>query len=109
MPTIQDSLQRLIYPSMNFTLITFQIIVYCREREDQKFYFPCNQWLAKDEGDGQIVRQLTATTDSSAAFQGMFKLIADEKTTNFLQRSSQEQVSRMKAASTLWITLRLLN
>ena len=44
--------------------------MYCREREGHKFYFPCNQWLAKDEGDGQIVRQLTATTDSSAAFEG---------------------------------------
>ena len=50
--------------------LLFQIIVYCREREEQKFYFPCSQWLAKDEGDGQIVRQLTASTDSSAAFQG---------------------------------------
>ena len=44
--------------------------MYCREREDRKFYFPCNQWLAKDEGDGQIVRHLAATTDSSAAFEG---------------------------------------
>ena len=44
--------------------------MYCREREDRKFYFPCNQWLAKDEGDGLVVRQLTATTDSSAAFEG---------------------------------------
>lgn len=50
--------------------LIFQIIVYCREREERKFFFPCNQWLAKDEGDGQIVRQLTASTDSSAAFQG---------------------------------------
>ena len=50
--------------------LSFQIIVYCREKEEQKFYFPCDQWLAKDEGDGQIVRQLTASTDSSAAFQG---------------------------------------
>lgn len=50
--------------------LIFQIIVYCREREECKFFFPCNQWLAKDEGDGQIVRQLTASTDSSAAFQG---------------------------------------
>ena len=49
---------------------SFQIIVYCREREDRRFYFPCDQWLAKDEGDGLIVRQLTATTDSSAAFEG---------------------------------------
>lgn len=47
-----------------------KIIVYCREREDQKFYFPCNQWLAKDEGDGMTRRQLTASTDSSAVFQG---------------------------------------
>lgn len=50
--------------------LIFQIIVYCREREERKFFFPCNQWLAKDEGDGQIVRHLTASTDSSAAFQG---------------------------------------
>ena len=66
----------LIVGSVNFKLLNsfqnffFQIIVYCREREERKFYFPCNQWLAKDEGDGLIVRQLTATTDSSASFQG---------------------------------------
>lgn len=52
-----------------------KIIVYCREREDRKFYFPCNQWLAKDEGDGQIIRQLTATSDSSAAFEGYQYLV----------------------------------
>ncbi|XP_015749537.1 PREDICTED: lipoxygenase homology domain-containing protein 1-like, partial [Acropora digitifera] len=52
-----------------------KIIVYCREREDRKFYFPCDQWLAKDEGDGQIVRHLAATTDSSAAFEGYQYLV----------------------------------
>ena len=56
----------------------FQIIVYCREREDQKFYFPCNQWLAKDEGDGMTRRQLTASTDSSAVFQGLLHWIPEE-------------------------------
>ena len=48
----------------------FKVIVYDREKESRKFFFPCNQWLAKDEGDGMISRQLSATNDSAASFQG---------------------------------------
>ena len=28
-----------------------------------KYFCPCNKWLAKDEDDGQISRDLLATTD----------------------------------------------
>lgn len=31
-----------------------------------KYYFPCGQWLAKDEGDGQICRDLTGSLDPLA-------------------------------------------
>lgn len=34
------------------------ITVYVNGSE--RFYFPCNKWLAKDEGDGQICRDLFA-------------------------------------------------
>lgn len=33
-------------------------------------YFPCDQWLDKDEGDGQIRRQLTATKKSTDTRKG---------------------------------------
>ncbi|XP_078666046.1 lipoxygenase homology domain-containing protein 1-like isoform X1 [Branchiostoma floridae x Branchiostoma belcheri] len=31
-----------------------------------KFYFPCGQWLAKDEGDGRIARDLLGSKDPTA-------------------------------------------
>ena len=33
-------------------------------------YFPCDQWLDKDEGDGQIRRQLMATKKSTDKRKG---------------------------------------
>ncbi|KAK3743619.1 hypothetical protein QZH41_017695 [Actinostola sp. cb2023] len=48
-----------------------KIIVYERENAEKKYYFPCYQWLATDEGDGRIVRDLTATTDSKSGRQGI--------------------------------------
>ncbi len=33
-------------------------------------YFPCDQWLDKDEGDGQIRRQLMATKKATDARKG---------------------------------------
>ncbi len=32
---------------------------------DVKYYCPCSKWLAKDEDDGQISRDLLATDDIS--------------------------------------------
>ena len=31
-----------------------------------KYYFPCGQWLAKDEGDGAICRDLIGSKDPLA-------------------------------------------
>ena len=31
-----------------------------------KFYFPCGQWLSKDEGDGLIYRDLIGSRDPLA-------------------------------------------
>ncbi|EDO27618.1 predicted protein, partial [Nematostella vectensis] len=52
-----------------------QVTVYDREFPEKKYYFPCHQWLAKDEGDHQIVRQLTATTDQSASSEGYVYMV----------------------------------
>jgi hypothetical protein len=35
-----------------------------------KFFFPCGQWLAKDEGDGLICRDLIGSTDPLAIRKG---------------------------------------
>ncbi|KAJ8050374.1 Lipoxygenase-likey domain-containing protein 1 [Holothuria leucospilota] len=35
-----------------------------------KFYFPCHQWLAKDEGDGAISRDLLGSRDPAATRKG---------------------------------------
>ena len=37
-------------------------------------YFPCDQWLDKDEGDGQIRRQLMATKKSTDKRKGTLSL-----------------------------------
>ena len=38
-------------------------------------YFPCDQWLDKDEGDGQIRRQLMATKKSTDKRKGILRLL----------------------------------
>ena len=36
-----------------------------------KFYFPCGQWLAKDEGDGLICRDLVGSQDPLGVRKGL--------------------------------------
>lgn len=38
-------------------------------------YFPCDQWLDKDEGDGQIRRQLMATKKATDKRKGTVSII----------------------------------
>ena len=35
-----------------------------------KYYFPCGQWLAKDEGDGAICRELIGSKDQFSLAKG---------------------------------------
>jgi len=35
-----------------------------------KYFFPCSQWLARDEGDGAIVRTLLGSRDPFAVRKG---------------------------------------
>jgi hypothetical protein len=37
-----------------------RIVVTDLKNPNAKYYFPCSQWLAKDEGDGLICRDLMA-------------------------------------------------
>lgn len=37
-----------------------------------KYFFPCGQWLAKDEGDGAICRDLAGSKDPFAMRKGEF-------------------------------------
>ena len=39
-----------------------------------KYFFPCGQWLAKDEGDGQISRDLVGSRDPLAIRKGKHQL-----------------------------------
>ena len=39
----------------------FQIVVKNLNNTKDVYYFPCSNWLSKDEGDGQISRQLLGT------------------------------------------------
>ena len=44
----------------------FQIVVTDLHNKKWKYYFPCNQWLAKDEGDGLICRDLVGSSNPMA-------------------------------------------
>ncbi|XP_070566658.1 lipoxygenase homology domain-containing protein 1-like isoform X2 [Ptychodera flava] len=39
------------------------VITDLKSPKKGKYYFPCHQWLAKDEGDGMISRDLIGSTD----------------------------------------------
>lgn len=57
-----------------------QVVVTDLKNPQWKFYFPCGQWLAKDEGDGLICRDLLGSQDPLGVRKSMsivlaFKLI----------------------------------
>ena len=43
-----------------------RIVVTDLKNPRWKYYFPCGQWLARDEGDGQICRDLVGSKDPLA-------------------------------------------
>ena len=53
-----------------FYLFLYQIVVTDLKHPRWKYFFPCGQWLAKDEGDGLIIRDLMGSTDPLAARKG---------------------------------------
>lgn len=62
---------KLLLVVLSVHVFDWQITVYDRENPDKKYYFPCYQWLSKDEGDGRIARDLTATTaDTTSSPEG---------------------------------------
>ncbi|XP_019387226.1 PREDICTED: lipoxygenase homology domain-containing protein 1 [Crocodylus porosus] len=46
---------------MNASWFLDRVIVTDMNRPHLRFYFPCNNWLSKDEGDRQFTRDLVAT------------------------------------------------
>ena len=47
-----------------------QVVVTDKNNPKSKFYFPCGQWLAKDEGDGTTYRDLLGSKDPLAVRKG---------------------------------------
>uniref|UniRef100_A0ACB8ENR2 Uncharacterized protein n=1 Tax=Sphaerodactylus townsendi TaxID=933632 RepID=A0ACB8ENR2_9SAUR len=47
--------------SMNPSWFLDRVIVTDMNRPHLRFYFPCNNWLSKDDGDGLNVRDLLGT------------------------------------------------
>lgn len=45
---------------------TLQVVVTDVTHPNWKYFFPCGQWLAKDEGDGAISRDLVGSKDPLA-------------------------------------------
>ncbi|XP_013416715.1 lipoxygenase homology domain-containing protein 1 isoform X2 [Lingula anatina] len=43
-----------------------RVVVTDQKHPKWKYFFPCNQWLAKDEGDGLIARDLMGSKDPMA-------------------------------------------
>jgi len=44
-------------------LFLLQVVISDLKNKQWKYYFPCGQWLATDEGDGQISRDLLGSLD----------------------------------------------
>ena len=53
---------------------SYELTVSVRVGERTVRYFPCDQWLEKDEGGGKIRRQLMATKKSTDKPEGMLCL-----------------------------------
>jgi hypothetical protein len=49
---------------------SLQVVVTDLNNPRWKFYFPCGAWLAKDEGDGLICRDLVGSSDPLGVRKG---------------------------------------
>ncbi|CAD5121003.1 DgyrCDS9547 [Dimorphilus gyrociliatus] len=47
-----------------------RVVVTDLKNKRWRYYFPCGKWLAKDEGDGRISRDLVGTLDPSKVVSG---------------------------------------
>ena len=44
-------------------LFALQVVITDLKNQQWKYYFPCGQWLATDEGDGQTSHDLLGSLD----------------------------------------------
>ena len=52
-----------------------RVVVTDLKEPNVKYFLPCSQWLAKDEGDGQICRELSATSDITTLRKSILKTL----------------------------------
>ena len=53
-------------------IFTFKVVVTDLLHPKWKYYFPCGQWLARDEGDGATCRNLLGSRDPFAVRKGNY-------------------------------------
>ncbi|XP_060092590.1 lipoxygenase homology domain-containing protein 1 [Heteronotia binoei] len=74
--------------SMNPSWFLDRVIVTDMNRPHLRFYFPCNNWLSKDDGDGLNVRDLLGTLNPMDVPKGERKL--DNDNDNF-ERAQEDK------------------
>ncbi|CAN0377946.1 unnamed protein product [Lampetra planeri] len=81
-------------------------VVLCDTRTDEQFYFVCNNWLAVDQGDGRVCRDITVS-DHQAVFDSK-RLLASTVKSNYAEghmwssiffRPSKSNFSRLERLS----------
>ena len=60
---------------MRWLLLASQVVITDLKHRQWKYYFPCGQWLATDEGDGQILRDLLGSLDPMGVRKGQQTLL----------------------------------
>lgn len=72
-------------PQDNVTKLLRYLLLFCAawhldrvevmdEMTGEEFFFHCNQWFSRKEGDGKIERELIASAPSKDAAKGMYKV-----------------------------------
>jgi len=51
-------------------LFVLQVVITDLKNQQWKYFFPCGQWLATDEGDGQTSRDLLGSLDPLGVRKG---------------------------------------
>ena len=59
-----------IYETLLLVMCTVQVVITDLKNRRWKYYFPCGQWLATDEGDGQTSRDLIGSLDPLGVRRG---------------------------------------
>ncbi|XP_025077073.1 lipoxygenase homology domain-containing protein 1-like [Pomacea canaliculata] len=76
-----------------------KVVIWSKDNSKKHYYFLCNCWLARDEGDGRLDRTISATTRCKEGLKAKRRGITEQR--NHVTSNGKEFQSSKRSASAL--------